>query len=132
MGIGQGSAFFIPGQGENVSAGTVYKQWTQANGRTFLVEQIAWPAIANFVQALPLHASAVKPGRNVFEYIASAPSGDQRMVASVQKSRPMAAAKTASKSPGLLIDYSVLTSVGLADPTCRSSSLRKTIIIKEI
>jgi hypothetical protein len=53
----------------------------------------------------------VKPGRDVFEYIASAPSEDQRMVASIQKSRPMAAAKAASKSPGLLIDYSVLTSV---------------------
>src|SRR5580704_9589195 len=53
MQIGRGSAFSIQGQTNQFGAVPVGKKWVQAQGRTFLVEEVLLNSVAQDLETLP-------------------------------------------------------------------------------
>jgi Mg-chelatase subunit ChlD len=110
MRIGAGKAFSV---GENPIDGvSVSKEWATLEGRTFLVEQVSIPAIAEGLDELPLpQESRANPG-----------SGSKRRSASLKRTLPDAPQmaktgksemKTASlslPSKGFVLDYTTVLS----------------------
>ena len=131
-----GAALFTQGQADPapVESGAIYKHWTSINGRTWLIEEIGYDKIANLLQALPLHASAGKAGRNLYEDIASTEGLGPKIGVS-EKSRlevrttlrgtarcagvspyhspatPVQVAKDLPRKAGLVLDYSIVSSI---------------------
>jgi hypothetical protein len=110
-----GAALFTQGQGDGapVEAGPIYKHWGKiegGNGRDWLVEEIRYTLISNILQTLPLHASAEKPGRSLFEAIAAtqplSPKPGEDAV-----SAPIQVAKGSPRPVGLILDWSMVSSV---------------------
>jgi hypothetical protein len=112
MVMGPGAALFTQGQADPVpvDSGTIYKQWGQINGRDWLIEEIQYLVIANLLQTLPLHASAGKAGQSLFEHIASSPPLRPK-TGIAGEGRPVQVAKSTPRQPGLILDYSLVSSV---------------------
>jgi hypothetical protein len=115
MMIGSGKAFFT-GQDE-LNGVPVCKQWTVMEGRTFLVEQIAIPAIASQLDQLPLPQQAsLSPAKGSMRHLVSTRS---RMLlelptpklAKVDKDE-MKVANMLSPARGLVLDYYATISSG--------------------
>jgi hypothetical protein len=103
-----GSALFTQGQADPspVDSGTIYKHWRQIQGRDWLIEEIRYPAIANVLQSLPLHASAKLPGRGLYESFASA----DPLSAKAGPGKPMQVARSYASGPSLVLDYIMVSS----------------------
>ncbi len=110
MVMGPGAALFTQGQADPapVESGTIYKHWQQTQQRDWLIEEIPYPVIANVLQALPLHASVGKPGRSLYEDIAA--SQPLRPKAGAGPGTPIQVAKNFERQPGLVLDYSMVSS----------------------
>ncbi|MGA2175352.1 MAG: hypothetical protein ABSH38_10260 [Verrucomicrobiota bacterium] len=114
MSIGVGSAFLTESQRIRIDAGSVYKHWTQINGRTFLIEEIPYASIANLLQALPLHSSVVNPNQSIIRRIASSKSPTPKRGLS-RSGTPIRVAKTRPRQAGLVVDYTTVGSVNNYD-----------------
>ena len=110
--MGPGAALFTQGQGDPVpvESGTIYKHWGKISGRDWLVEEIRYPVIARLLQTLPLHASAQKPGRDLYKYIASTEPLRPKAGAG-EAGTPILVAKSIAPQPGLVLDYTTVSTV---------------------
>ena len=119
--MGPGAALFTQGQADPapVESGTIYKHWQQIQQRDWLIEEIPYPVIANVLQALPLHASAGKAGRSLYEDIAASEPLQPRTGAG--PGTPIQVAKNFERQPGLVLDYSMVSTVSNFTFQCDTS-----------
>jgi hypothetical protein len=112
MVMGPGAALFTQGQADPVpvESGAIYKHWQQIGGRQWLIEEIRYSLIAHLLQTLPLHASAAKPGRSLYEDIASSPPLRPK-TGMADKDAPVQVAKSFPRQPGLVLDYNIVSTI---------------------
>jgi hypothetical protein len=110
--MGPGSALFTEGQADPapVQSGAIYKHWLVIDRRQWLIEEIPFPVIADVLKALPLHASAVAPGRDLYQYIAAG-QPLRPGTGAAEPGTPVQAAKNLPRQAGLVLDYNMVSTV---------------------
>jgi|GEM_PF-759283 len=110
LSMGPGGAFpmanDLPGELDNPAA-PVGKMWIQQpdTGRTFLIEQVEYPAIKAQLEFLPRVSAVRRPGDNAAQMARAFPARPNGAAATT---RPMQMAQAAGIGNGFVIDYSLL------------------------
>jgi hypothetical protein len=107
-----GAALFTQGQADPapVESGSIFKHWGKVAQRDWLIEEIPFEKIANVLQALPLHASAGKPGQNLYEHLASTQPLRPK-TGTTAPGTPIQVAMGSPRPVGLILDWSMVSSV---------------------
>jgi hypothetical protein len=109
MRMGQGKAFATPQEHGRVGESHVSKHWLHQDGRTFLIEEVPYPAISNAVQNLPPHASIISPSASGVKNIASVLPLRPMMATTNLAAGPILLAKSMPARAGLVLDYVALS-----------------------
>ena len=86
------------------------KKWAHINGRTFLIESVEYQSLSNKLQTLPPHASIPAPGSNSIPATAALFPLQPRLRADRPVSTPMQLVQASPAQPGLVLDWTMVTS----------------------
>lgn len=108
MKMGVGHAFLFQSDAGTVGGGSVLKNWTTIENRTFLIESVSYASLSNFLGLL--HSSLIKPDKSRVRRTVSFDAPKPRKVSAIKVAHPIKVAKTMSKELSLNIDYELLSS----------------------
>lgn len=105
-----GHALLFQNDGKTQRGGSVIKHWTSLDGRTFLIEEIPYPAVSNFLSSL--QSSVLKPDKSKVRRTVLLEPYTGRKISSAAPAHPVNVAKVCPKETGVVLDYDV---IGIAD-----------------